>query len=64
MTSPFNGLPVKSGKAEKQHQHGIVDVEAVRYERQHTHRAHDLTERERGTLLQLVLAESLTFLQF
>lgn len=43
-------LLVKCGKAKQQNQHGIIDVEPIRYERQQTHRAHDLSE-EKMTLV-------------
>lgn len=42
----FASIPVKSTKAEQQYQHGIINVEAIRDERQNTHGAHDLTEEE------------------
>lgn len=42
----FASIPVKSTKAEQQYQHGIINVEAIRDERQNAHGAHDLTEVE------------------
>lgn len=38
--------PEVGGNAEDHNQHGVVDVEAVSDEREHTHRAHDLQGRE------------------
>lgn len=42
----FASIPVKSTKAEQQYQHGIINVEAIRDERQNAHGAHNLTEVE------------------
>lgn len=43
----FASIPVKSTKAEQQYQHGIINVEAIRNERQNAHGAHDLTEEDK-----------------
>lgn len=45
----YDQIPVKSTKAEQQYQHGIINVEAIRYDGQNSHRAHDLTE-EKDTI--------------
>lgn len=45
----YDEIPVKSTKAEQQNQHGIINVEAIRYDGQNSHRAHNLTE-EKDTI--------------